>query len=1237
MVDSDTVGNVSGLRPAGRRQQGANFRVHITLPSERPAGWFARQSLTRKLLLAFTLIFLCILILSAFTLWTFRSGVESRRVEDVQLEMVQQAQQAGQAMRLQQVAVRDYLLGTGSKPLDRLEQARQVREKALLAAIALAGASAEGERIARVHEVALAWDRGVTTMLRDHAPPSPDGAPPTLGQQRAAIQYLEENNAALSTTVLADLDSLYGSEMRRFVQQRIALNEVVRKNQIVIVALLVLALLMAALSVWGASRLIARPIHVLTRQMRRLAGGEFDIEVPYRHRADEIGDSARAVEVFRLASIANRDRNWVKISAGEVATALQAAMTQDAYVQTLVNEVTPRIGAGIGVFFAWDEQAAELRLLGSYGFRHRKHLGLRYALGEGLIGQCALERKRIVLDRVPEAFFAIHSATGEAVPSQVMAVPLLLQDRLLGVFEFGTFGAIGAMAEGFVDELLPTAALGLDNIRRAEHTRELLEKTRAQALALEQSEEKLRMQEELRATNEELQQKTVELEEHTQRLAASEEELRVQAEELQASNEELRQKGEILNEQKQVLEDLQRETELKAQALARASQYKTDFLANMSHELRTPLNSLLILSRELAENAQQHLDAEEVESARVIHDSGSNLLRLINDILDLSKIEAGKMDVYREEVEVEAITREVMRHFRHVALDNRLAFDIEVGEDVPATLGTDRPKLQQILNNLLGNAFKFTHEGSVTLRVTRAGHALLRRIGAGDAAHYLAMSVADTGIGIPQERLDSIFEAFEQVDSSTSRHYGGSGLGLAIARKLAQLLGGQLLADSVVEEGSTFTLMLPLDEAAPVVVARPVQDMMRNPAALSHAATPAARLIDWIPDDRHTISPGDTAILTIEDDPAFARILVDMIRRKGHRALAAADGETGLELARRYRPTAVLLDVMLPGMDGWSVMEQLHREPALRSIPVHFISAVDEAAKGAAMGAVGYLTKPVARKALTDAFDRLLDVAGKIVRRLLLVDDDVDSRLAIRHLLQGEKLQIDEAASGEEALEKLQKEGYDCIVLDLNLGGISGAELLERASAGMTLPPVVIYSGHELSREESLRLRQYTDSIVIKGQRSQERLLDEVSLFLHSIGSRGAQGAQEADGGLSGHVVLLVDDDMRNLFALSKSLRARGMNVLMAQDGFKALRQLEENDGVELVLMDIMMPGKDGYETTREIRRQPQWAHLPIIAVTAKAMPGDRDKCLEAGANDYLTKPVDMDKLLSMMRVWLQK
>ncbi|MNU95717.1 Response regulator MprA [compost metagenome] len=461
-------------------------------------------------------------------------------------------------------------------------------------------------------------------------------------------------------------------------------------------------------------------------------------------------------------------------------------------------------------------------------------------------------------------------------------------------------------------------------------------------------------------------------------------------------------------------------------------------------------------------------------------------------------------------------------------------------------------------------------------------------------------------------------------------------MGLAIARRLAQLLGGQLVVDSEQDKGSCFALVLPLRSAvaSALPAAMTAEQQRREPTPVRSAT---AMLIDWIPDDRHAIAAGESVILTIEDDPAFARILVDLIRRKGHRALAAADGESGLELARRYRPTGILLDVMLPGMDGWSVLQHLKHDPVTAAIPVHFISAVDEAAKGVALGAVGYLTKPVDRKALIAAFDHLLDVAGKIVRKLLLVDDDDDSRVALTHLLQADNVEIDQVASGEEALERIATHSYDCIVLDLNLGGISGVEFLERAATLVAVPPVVIYSGQDLSREESLKLRQYTDSIVIKGQRSPERLLDEVSLFLHSIGSRGAHATPLDDQHLAGRQVLLVDDDMRNLFALSKSLRARGVTVSMAQDGYKALQQLQENPGIELVLMDIMMPGMDGYETTREIRKRAEWSNLPIIAVTAKAMHGDRDKCLDAGANDYLTKPVDLDKLLSMMRVWLQK
>jgi len=1199
--------------------------------TQKKSSWINNVPLLSKMLAAFGLVFLCFLATSVVSYRTSGRDDDARRHEGVQIEVIRQVEDAIQAVRLQQIAVRNYLLGDGERHMEVVAKQRERRDAALTAAVTAAGTQAVAERLRAAQAQARNWDNEMMAVLR----PAAGAAQLTQVQQLDALSDGGQGNA------LADvLDGIYEAEMTQLLSDRGQMSSWIARAHTISLVLLVLGFIIIILALWMISRLVVNPINRLTDKMTRLSNGELDVEIAGLQRGDEIGEIARALEVFRRNSLESRDANWVKLSVGEVGGELQVAQTPDDYAQALVSQIAPRIEAPIGVFFAWNEEEKLLRLQGSYGFQRRKHLGLQYGLGDGLIGQAALERKRISVQQVPDEFFGVHSALGEAQPRHLVAVPLLLKDRLLGVFEFGTFGHFSTTQEAFIDAVLPTVALGLDNICRADETQLLLDRTRAQAEELQVSQLALQAQEEeLRATNEELQGKTVELEEQAQRLSASEEELRVQAEELQASNEELRQKTEVLNEQKDVLQVLQRETEFKAQELARASQYKTDFLANMSHELRTPLNSLLILSKELAENESGHLDAEEVEAAAVIHDSGSNLLRLINDILDLSKIEAGKMDVYREEVKVDAITREVTRHFRHMAMENRLEFAIEVDPSMPEALVTDRSKLQQVLNNLLGNAFKFTREGSVTLHMAMADNAVLTRIGAAADEQHVALSVRDTGIGIPEERLDSIFEAFEQVDSSTSRHYGGSGLGLAIARRLAQLLGGQLVVDSEQDKGSSFSLVLPLLSAGlSSAVAATQATIEQRPAPTPGPARVAtAQLIDWIPDDRHAIAAGETVILTVEDDPAFARILVDLIRRKGHRALAAADGESGLELARRYRPTGILLDVMLPGMDGWSVLQHLKHDPVTAAIPVHFISAVDEAAKGVALGAVGYLTKPVDRKALVAAFDHLLDVAGKIVRKLLLVDDDPDSRLALTRLLQADNVEIDQVASGEEALERIATHSYDCIVLDLNLGGISGIEFLEKAATLVAVPPVVIYSGQDLSREDSLKLRQYTDSIVIKGQRSPERLLDEVSLFLHSIGSRGANATPSDDNHLGGRQVLLVDDDMRNLFALSKSLRARGVNVSMAQDGYKALQQLQENPSIELVLMDIMMPGMDGYETTREIRKLPQWSNLPIIAVTAKAMHGDRDKCLDAGANDYLTKPVDLDKLLSMMRVWLQK
>ncbi|MDO9452684.1 MAG: response regulator, partial [Stagnimonas sp.] len=652
---------------------------------------------------------------------------------------------------------------------------------------------------------------------------------------------------------------------------------------------------------------------------------------------------------------------------------------------------------------------------------------------------------------------------------------------------------------------------------------------------------------------------------------------------------------------------------------------------NMSHELRTPLNSLLILSRGLADNEDNNLNADEVESATVIHESGSNLLRLINDILDLSKVESGKMELSLEEMDLAGFAGTLTRNFRHVARERGLEFSMELEPGLPASIETDSGKLEQIANNLLSNALKFTRQGSVRVHIGRALASTGRE---GD----IAIRVIDTGVGIPKDKFEKVFQAFEQADGSTSRHFGGTGLGLSIARGMAQMLGGDIRLESAEGVGTTFSLLLPERHGLPRIGSAPVHAAIASPAPAAEIMPKPAKTpppaID-LPDDRHSLKPGDTVILIVEDDPAFARILIDLVRRKGYRALFAGDGESGLTLATEFRPTGILLDVMLPGMDGFSVIERLKATHATRHIPVHFISATEDHSRGFDLGAVGFLTKPVTREALGAAFDRLLHFAEGSLRQVLVVDDDAASRLAVRKLVGGKNVQITEAAGGAEALEKLHQQSFDCVILDLGMPEMNGFEFLERAATLPAVPPVVVYSGRDLSPEETLKLRQYTDSIVIKGARSPERLLDEVSLFLHSIREAPAAPLREVDTTLSGRIVLVVDDDMRNIFALSKALRAKGLTVVMAQDGYKALKQLEDNRSIELVLMDIMMPGMDGYQTIGEIRKNPAHAKLPIIAVTAKAMRGDREKCIEAGANDYLSKPIDLDQLFSMLRVWL--
>ncbi|MDR3419585.1 MAG: response regulator [Nevskia sp.] len=991
----------------------------------------------------------------------------------------------------------------------------------------------------------------------------------------------------------------------------------------------VLAMLLAGMLVGGAAVLITRrqitdPVVRLTALMDRLAGGDTDFEVPNTRQRDEIGAMARGIASFRDVKLAADRDNWVRQHLLDINIGLQTATTVDDFAEVMLSSVCYLLKAGYGAFFCWEEARQELVLRAGFGYSGHEGLPECFKLGQGLVGQCARDRKPNLLTPVPEGYLRVGSALGSAAPTCLLLYPLQARG-VLGVIELAAFELPRAEQDRLMKELLESAGLQLDALTNAARTGQLLERAQAHAEELQASEE------ELRATNDALQDKNRLLEEQHARLQESEAALTAQAEELRAINEELEETGRGLNEANDELRQTRGALEQKAAELERASRYKSEFLANMSHELRTPLNSVLILAKTLADNEERNLDADQVEAARVIHDSGTHLLELINDILDLSKVEAGKTTVLVEELPLAHILATCEGRFRPVAKQRGLALKVEPATDLPQSLHTDSAKLQQVLTNLLSNAFKFTERGRVTLRVQRPeaappGAPLL------SPAAAVVFEVQDTGIGIPADKAEKIFAPFEQVDASTSRKYGGTGLGLAISRSLARLLGGDLTVSSTPGHGSVFRLYLPeraVSEGAPADRPPPTEAVAAP--APAPAATPAAKA---------SAATGAPALLVIEDDKVFAKVLAGMVQKRGYRALLAHDAASGLALAREL-PAAILLDIHLPDLDGWSVLQKLKSDAATRHIPVHIVSGADETARGFELGAVGYLVKPVSKASINQALDQVArEAVPPPERELLVVGGDDAMRASILEHLAPEHTGVETEATGAAGLARLARGGCDCLVLGFSLPDMTAPEFLERAAQQGPLPPVVVYAECELGPDELLRLRAHTDSIVVRGGRSQERLLDEVSLFLHSLrtpaGRAFAVQAQTEAADLAGRTVLVVDDDMRNIFALSKVLRARGLNALMAQDGQKALAQLEQRNGkIDAVLMDIMMPGMDGYETTRRIRSRPAWAGIPIIAVTAKAMPGDREKCLEAGANDYLSKPVDVDRLLSLLRTWI--
>jgi PAS domain S-box-containing protein len=747
-------------------------------------------------------------------------------------------------------------------------------------------------------------------------------------------------------------------------------------------------------------------------------------------------------------------------------------------------------------------------------------------------------------------------------------------------------------------------------------------------LTVNQSQQLAQQAEELQTQQEELKQMNEELEEQAQNL-------KQQQEELQITNEELEEQTQALETKNKEMENARYDIEEKTRQLEISSRYKSEFLANMSHELRTPLNSLLILSKDLSENKQKNLTSEQVESAEIINRSGQDLLELINEVLDLSKIEAGKMVLNPERILLKEFTNELRRNFKHQIDDKGLSFNISLGKDLPEFIRSDSQRLSQILKNLMSNAIKFTEHGSINISVQKHGD------------KNISIAVKDTGIGIAEDKQNLIFEAFHQGDGSTSRKYGGTGLGLSISRELAKILGGEIKLTSKVNDGSVFTLILPVElqsQEPNVKTYIKKETALRAPSVFQKK--PEFYNYSTVADDREKIEENDRVVLIIEDDAQFTEILLKQAHSKGFKCLTAATGEDGLVLAQQYLPHAIVLDIDLPGIDGNQVLLELKSNPAIRHIPVHIISAGERTMEVIKEGAIEYITKPVNKKQLDEAFNRIQNFINRKMKNLLIVEDDENSRKAMRKLIGNGDVKCFESGNGKEAISIFKENHIDCIVLDLGLPDMSGFDLIYRLQKlkDGRVPPIVIYTGKELSKEENEELHKYAESIIIKGVKSEERLLDETALFLHRTISNLPESKQKMIGGLydkesifKNKKILVTDDDMRNVFALSKVLKERGMEIYKAENGVIALEILSKEPGIDLVLMDIMMPEMDGYEAMRKIRSMIKFRNLPVIALTAKAMKDDRQKCIDAGANDYIAKPVDIDRLLSLMRVWLSK
>ena len=916
---------------------------------------------------------------------------------------------------------------------------------------------------------------------------------------------------------------------------------------------------------------------------------------------------------------------WLRNGQTELAEQVLGRLSLNMLGRNILQFCAQYLGSVVGAVYVREDHGG-LKRVASYGFsREQESQDQLIHNDEGLVGQAAQQDQLIRLDNVPQDyFFKVSSGLGEGSPRSVLVVPTSDDDRVNGVIELGFLRALTERDVELFELIADNIGTSIEAARYRQRLQEVLAETQ-------------QLNEELQVQQEELKTANEELEEQSQILKESQTNLETQQAELEQTNEALSGQRDAMNRKNIELNEAQVQLEERAQELQRSSKYKSEFLANMSHELRTPLNSSLILAKLLSENPHGNLSGEQVKFAESIYSAGNDLLNLINDILDISKVEAGKLEVLPENASVARVVEGLRGMFEPLAGDKGLSLKVEVQPGTPPMLYTDSQRLEQILKNLLSNAIKFTEKGQVSLTVARV------------PGEGVAFTVKDSGIGIAQDQQESIFEAFRQADGTTNRRYGGTGLGLSISRDLATLLGGSISISSTPGQGSEFTLIMPEQFVEPAEPMTPKVAPSPRPVPASTVLVPVEVTPVHIPrfaDDREKAPFSTRCILVVEDEPNFARILFDLAHELGYNCLVAHGADEGFGLAAEFIPDAILLDMRLPDHSGLTVLQRLKASAPTRHIPVHVISVEDRVEAAMHMGAVGYAVKPTTREELKNVFARLEAKLTQKVKRVLLVEDDDLQRDSIARLIGDDDIEITAVGFAQEALDLLRSNIYDCMIIDLKLPDMLGGDLLKRMSTEdiCSFPPVIVYTGRNLTRDEEAELRKYSRSIIIKGARSPERLLDEVTLFLHKVESQLSherqtmlQTARSRDKVFEGRKILLVDDDVRNIFALTSALEHKGAIVVIGRNGREAIERLNEVEDIDLVLMDVMMPEMDGYEATIEIRKDPRWRKLPIIAVTAKAMKDDQERCLQAGTNDYLAKPIDLDRLFSLIRVWLPK